>query len=150
MLKISRVCIVYVRILYYFVFKKKVICSQSQPIFTMHTLKNLHTFWIFEIYTIICSHSYYTQGLGDFSDFWGVSVIDQKVRPMSCSQNCLKLCCSSSLFPVDHVDKENLTFCKAWFEIIIVIHWFVKFDIKKPGNVILIIVIPKKFTYLIH
>ena len=136
----------------------------------MHTLEFLHTFWIFEIYTIICSHSYYTQGLGDFSDFWGVSVIDQKVGPFlsnfltnELQPNCLKLCCLSSLFPVDrfichlvdtnnnyHVDKENLTFCKAWFEIIIFIHWFMKFAVKKPGNVTSIIMIPKKFTHLIH
>ena len=76
---------------------------------------------------------------------------------MSCSQNCLKLCCLSSLFSGDrfichlvdtnnnyHVDKENLNFCKAWFEIIFFIHWFVKFSIKKPEDVISIIMIPKK------
>ena len=49
----------------------------------MHTLKFSFTFWIFEIYTIICSNSYYTQGLGDFSDFCGVSVIDQKSKTIS-------------------------------------------------------------------
>ena len=46
----------------------------------MHTLEFLYTFGIFEFYTIICSHSYYTQGLRDFETFGGVSVIGQKVK----------------------------------------------------------------------
>ena len=37
----------------------------------MHTLEFLYTFGIFEFYTIICSHSYYTQGLRDFETFGG-------------------------------------------------------------------------------
>ena len=49
----------------------------------MHTLEFLHAFWIFEIYTIICSHSYYTQGLWDFPDFCGVLVIDQISKTIS-------------------------------------------------------------------
>ena len=49
----------------------------------MHTLKYFYTFWIFEIYTIICSYSYYTQGLWDFPDFCGVLVIDQISKTIS-------------------------------------------------------------------
>ena len=33
---------------------------------TMHTLELVHTFWFFEFYTIICSHSY-------VSVVWGIS-----------------------------------------------------------------------------
>ena len=57
--------------------------NSEGPFITMHTLEFFNTFWIFEFYTIICSHSYYTQGLGDFSDFCGDRIIDQKSRTIS-------------------------------------------------------------------
>ena len=39
---------------------------------TMHTLETLHTFWIFEFYTIICSHSYVSMVWGISDNFGGI------------------------------------------------------------------------------
>ena len=55
----------------------------AHRIFTMHTLELFYTFFFFFIYTIICSNSYYTQVLRDFSDFCGDRIIDQKSRTIS-------------------------------------------------------------------
>jgi hypothetical protein len=38
----------------------------AKSLLAMHTLKIFNTFWIFEFYTIICSHSY-------VSVVWGIS-----------------------------------------------------------------------------
>ena len=39
---------------------------------SMHTLELVHTFWIFEFYTIICSHSYVSVVCGISDSFVGI------------------------------------------------------------------------------